>query len=142
VLTSVAVFAGCSGNDLPLVPVSGKVTFSGGPCPAAGNVTYTPIEVQAGLPRRPAAGAFNLDGEFQVTSFRPGDGLLPGRYKVSVTCYSGLPNPTSPDPWGEVSYVKKGYQPDELVVEQGSDALQLEYDVPLNPAKSGSAGRL
>jgi hypothetical protein len=136
------VASGCGGSDLPLVPVSGKVTFSGGPCPAPGNVTFTPLEVSAGLPRRPAAGAFNTEGSFEVTSFRPGDGLLPGRYRVTVTCYSGLPNPTSPDPWGDVSYVQKGFEPPELIVEDGSDPIEMNLDVPLKQANTAATQRL
>src|SRR5690349_15978662 len=42
----IVLFSGCKrGNGLPMVRVSGKVTFAGGPCPAPGNVTFTPIEV-------------------------------------------------------------------------------------------------
>ena len=111
------VASGCGrGNRLPLVSVSGKVTFAGGPCPAAGNVTFTPIEVEPGLPRRPGSATFYTDGAFVVNSFQKGDGLVPGRYSVKITCDSGLPDPRSPDPWGDVSYVAKDYQPPELVV--------------------------
>jgi hypothetical protein len=111
--------------------VGGRVTFDGGPCPAPGNVTFTPIVVEAGLPRRPASGSFQTDGEFTVTSFNEGDGLVPGRYRVTVTCFSGLPDPTSPDPWGDVSYVPKNYKPPELLVESASDPIEVSYDVPL-----------
>ncbi len=124
-------------NGLQIVPVSGKVTFAGGPCPAAGTVTFTPLEVAAGLPRRPASGTFHEDGTFFVTSFKKGDGLIPGRYKVTVSCDSGLPDPRSPDPWGDVSYVAKGYEPPELVVEAGSDPIEVNYDVT---PKKKSAG--
>lgn len=126
-----AALCGCRGNhDLPLVPVSGQIKFAGGPCPAAGNVTFTPIKVEAGLPRRPGSATFHNDGQFVITSFQKGDGLLPGRYKVSVTCFSGLPDPRSPDPWGDVSYVPNNYQPPELVVARDSDPIELTYDVP------------
>jgi hypothetical protein len=113
-----------------MVPVSGKVTFAGGPCPGIGNVGFTPIEVAAGLPRRPGSGRFAADGSFVVTSFNEGDGLLPGRYEVRVLCYSGLPDPRSPDPWGDVSYVPEDYRPPELVVAVDSDPIKVEYDVP------------
>ena len=122
---------GCGrGHGLPMVPVSGRVTFAGGPCPAAGNVTFTPVEVASGLPRRPGSATFYTDGEFAVTSFRKGDGLIPGRYEVAITCYSGLPDPWSRDPWGDVSYVPSDFRPQELVVEAESDPIELNYDVP------------
>jgi hypothetical protein len=122
---------GCrASHDLPLVPVSGRITFAGGPCPASGNVTFTPVDVDAGLPRRPGSATFHTDGEFAITTFRDGDGLLPGRYEVSITCFSGLPDPRSPDPWGDVSYVPSDYKPPQLVVAAGSDPIVVSYDVP------------
>lgn len=127
---AVGTLAGCGGNDLPLVPVSGTVTFDGGPCPAVGNVNFTPIEVAPGLPKRPGSGRFREDGKFVVTSFKEGDGLLPGRYRVAITCFSGLPDRSSPDPFGAVSYVPDDYRPVELVVEEGDDPITVNYDVP------------
>lgn len=120
---------GCGGNGLPVVPVRGTVTFDGGPCPAAGGLTFTPLEVAEGLPKRPGIASFGEDGTFIVTSFREGDGLVPGRYQVNVSCDSGLPNPSSPDPWGDVSYVAKDWQPPELVVDKGSGGMTVTYDV-------------
>jgi len=136
--TTLLLFAagGCgSGNKLPLVPVGGKVTFAGGACPAAGTVTFTPIEVDAGLPRRPGSGTFYNDGAFVVTSFKKGDGLVPGRYKVTISCNSGLPDPRSPDPLGDVGYIAKDYQPPELIVVADSEPVELIFDVtPKQPA--------
>jgi hypothetical protein len=121
---------GCgSGNGLPVVPVSGKITFAGGPCPGPGNVTFNPLEVEPGLPRRPGSATFFQDGAFVVTSFQKGDGLVPGRYEVKITCDSGLPDPRSPDPWGDVTYIDKDYQPPELVVAAGSAPIEVNYDV-------------
>jgi hypothetical protein len=139
---AIAAHTGCGDSGLSIVPVSGKVTFSGGPCPAAGNVGFTPISVEPGLPHRPGSGQFREDGTFQVTSFKKGDGLVPGRYRVTVMCFSGLPDPRSRDPWGDVSYVPKDYQAPELVVEKGGDAIEVMYDVPLkkvSPKKGGTA---
>jgi hypothetical protein len=126
-----AVVSGCGrGNGLPMVPVSGQVTFAGGPCPAPGTVNFSPVAPEPGLPRRPASGTFQSDGRFVATSFSEGDGLVPGTYRISISCDSGLPNPWSKDPWGDVSYVPKGFQPPELVVAVDSDAVELAYDVP------------
>jgi hypothetical protein len=122
--------AGCgSRNELGLVPVSGQVTFAGGPCPAAGTVTFTPIEVDPGMPRRPGSATFYTDGAFTVTSFKKGDGLVPGRYQTKISCDSGLPNPASPDPWGDVSYIAKDYQAPELIVVANSDPIVVNFDV-------------
>jgi hypothetical protein len=126
---------GCDDSRLPLVPVSGVVTFDGGPCPGQGQVTFQPAEVEPGLPRRPAAGKFDRDGRYEATSFEPGDGLTPGRYKVVITCYSGLPDPASSDPFGDINRVPADFQPEELVVAQGSDPIERNFDVP--PKRNG-----
>jgi len=141
---SLAAMFGCGGNDLSMVPVTGKITFNNGPCPAVGNIGFAPIDVAPGLPHRPGSGQFHEDGAFQVTSFKKGDGLVPGRYRVTVMCYSGLPNPTSRDPWGDVSYVPKDYQAPELVVEKGGEAIEVNYDVPLKklPIKKSGTERM
>jgi hypothetical protein len=125
------VIAGCGGgNNLPLIPVSGRVTFDGGPCPAEGSVTFMPVDVAPGLPRRPGIGKFKTDGRFVATSFREGDGLIPGHYAVSITCYQGLPDPDSRDPFGDINFVPGDYRPDDLVVDAGSGPIEVNYSVP------------
>lgn len=141
-MVTLVMTAGCGGHGLPIVPVRGVVTFDGGACPAPGTVTFTPIEVAEGLPSRPGMASFREDGVFAVTSFREGDGLLPGRYRVTIACDAGLPDPTSPDPWGDVSYVTKGYQPPEMMIAKGSQPLTVTYDVPKKePRGSQKTGR-
>jgi hypothetical protein len=131
-----ATLYGCRGGyDFPMVPVRGQITFAGGSCPAAGNITFSPLEVEAGSPRRPGSAIFDKDGRFVITSFREGDGLIAGRYKVSITCFSGLPDPSKPDPWGDVSYVPNDFHPPELVVERDSKPIELAYDVPAKKKK-------
>lgn len=130
-LTYVCLVAlGCGGNGLPMVPVSGKVTFNGGEPPAEGRITFTPTETFGGLPRRPGLGRFGRDGAFVVSSFRDGDGLTPGRYRVRVNCLSGLPDVTKRDSTADLSYVPANYQPEDLVIEMDSEAIDLTYDVP------------
>src|SRR3954463_9630264 len=77
---------GCNGQKLPLVPVTGKVTFAGSTPPHEGTVTFTPVTVAEGLPRRPGSAHFDKQGDFQVTSFKKNDGLIPGTYYANVTC--------------------------------------------------------
>ncbi len=124
---------GCGpGNPLQIVPVSGTITFDGQPCPAAGRVGFTPLESAPGLPRRPGAGPFDVDGKFQVTSFEEGDGLVPGRYSVRVRCYSGpITDMTSDDMLADLSYVAEGYKAEEVTIEPGDDPVVLNLDVPL-----------
>src|SRR6188474_2717237 len=86
---------GCGGNK-DLVPVSGKVTFNGGPPPADGFLNFVPVERVAGKPSRPARATFLTDGAYEATSFTEGDGIRPGSYTVAVTCNKG-----------EIDYSKK-----------------------------------
>jgi len=104
-LLLVAMLAGCGGSDQGLVPVSGKVTFEDGPVPAAGRLLFVPAEGAQGL--RPAFASFDTSGSFTVQSFRPGDGLESGAYRVGVTCWKV--QPTMGGPAG-VSYLPKKYK--------------------------------
>jgi hypothetical protein len=69
--------AGCGKGQL--VPVRGKVKLDGRPL-AQATVRY--IAREAG--GRDALGFTDVDGVFRLTTFQPGDGAFPGKYKVIV----------------------------------------------------------
>jgi hypothetical protein len=83
-----ALLAGCGGGveqEKGLVPVSGRVTFDGGPWPKPGQIIFTPV----GADKNPDASSvsyvapFGTDGSFTVA--HPGaNGMKPGKYWVSV----------------------------------------------------------
>ena len=128
--------AGCgSGSDMPLVPVNGVVTFSGGPPPKEGRVffSHVPGSGVEGLPSRPGRAVFGTDGRFVAMTFQPDDGLLPGKYSVRVECVDGVPGQNTP--WDAISFVPSTYQPPDLIVEQGKGPVEVTYDVPPNPKK-------
>src|SRR5262249_58322349 len=58
----------------------GIVTVNGQPL-AGATVTFHPAEEG----RRPASGRTDDDGTFELTTFHPGDGALPGTYKITVS---------------------------------------------------------
>ncbi len=121
---------GCGRNLPQTVPVSGRVTFAGGPPPAPGIVNFQPLESADGLPLRPGSGRFGADGHFEVTSFDGHRGLVPGRYRVTITCLAGEPAPV-PGGWEKASYVPADYEPPELLVEPGTRRIaDLMYDIP------------
>ncbi len=129
----VFVSLGCKTDPLKKVQVTGKVTFDGKACPGPGRITFSPTEVAEGLPLRPASGEFQEDGIYTATSFRPGDGVVPGTYRVSVACYdasmlSGAPGDAE---FKKASYVGDGFQSQELVIEPGSGPIEFNLDVPL-----------
>jgi hypothetical protein len=99
--------SGCWNNLPKTIRVSGRVTFDGGPPPAAGTVYFLPIEAGEGFPSRPAQAAFGPDGQFKATTFEPGDGLMPGKYLMTIECWESPPN-MSGNP--VKSYVPKKYQ--------------------------------
>jgi hypothetical protein len=124
------IASGCGDKGLPLVPVSGKVTFAGSAPPADGVITFTPIKVQEGLPSRPGSGAFDKQGDFQVTSFKQGDGLIPGTYHPNVTCWMGKPNSSDPSSFERLNYVPKDFQAPPIVVDATKDTVEVAIDVP------------
>jgi hypothetical protein len=68
--------SGCGGP----VPVEGRVTLDGQPVEKAAVV----FEREDGA-GRPASATTDSDGVFHLTTYKPGDGALPGQYKVIIT---------------------------------------------------------
>ena len=122
---------GCSDGYEGLVPVSGTVTFDGGPPPAAGFLTFIPNDRVPGQPSRPGRAKFQTDGVYQATSFKEGDGVYPGTYIVTVACNKGAIDYSKKDAFGDASYVPKDYPGKELIVEEGLDEVTLNINVPL-----------
>ena len=123
--------AGCGPSGPELVKVKGKVTFGGGPWPAEGTLYFHPVDPAEGMPERPARADFDTEGNFTVTSFEDGDGLVPGKYKVIVECWESAPMMGKP----VKSYVPKRYQTSgtsdlEVVIESGSGTQTITRDVP------------
>ena len=124
------VVAGCGDSGLPVVPVSGKITFAGGPPPKAGTVTFVPIAVDAGMPNRPGNAVFDQQGDFQVTSFKENDGLVPGTYHARVSCWSGTPSSSDPGSFERLNYVPADFQPEPVIVQADADNVEVAIDVP------------
>jgi len=80
VLSVVALLCGCTQTP-SVVPVSGKVLYNGEPLPF-GIVMFQPEKGQA------AQGEIQPDGSFQLSTYGPNDGAVPGLHKVSVRCFS------------------------------------------------------
>jgi hypothetical protein len=82
--------SGCSdGNPFDYVPVSGKLTYEDGtPIPASGiRLGFEVIDVgpKGDAYPRPAEAIVDSEGNFaSCTSYRPRDGLIPGKHKVAI----------------------------------------------------------
>jgi hypothetical protein len=86
-LLAVAVVAGCGEKEvwLPEVteqayPASGKVFLPGGRPLKAGRVELIPVKE----PGKIAVGEIGPDGSFALKTREPGDGAVPGEYKVRI----------------------------------------------------------
>jgi hypothetical protein len=123
---------GCgSGSELPFVPVSGELTFNGLPPPASGSINFVMVRGSglSGLPDRPGSAVFGTDGKFEVSSYKKGDGLLPGTYQAKIVCFVGNPSEANPSSFVDLDRVPQDFRP-ELVVEKGSGPMEVKFDVP------------
>lgn len=74
------IFAvGCGDGRPTRVPVSGKVTIDGKP------LEYGSIAFLASSGGRPGGSSLGKDGSYAVTMYTSKDGLIPGKYKVTVS---------------------------------------------------------
>jgi hypothetical protein len=95
--------AGCgSGSPFKYVKVHGKVAYEdGSPIPMGGlRLRFVALDVpkvEHAFPR-PAFASIDDKGEFDsVTSYKPGDGLIPGKHKAAIEL-SGAPGANIPVP--------------------------------------------
>lgn len=99
VAAAAAALGGCTpADERELVPVSGRVRRNGGGWPQPGSLSLMPVaadaaEAAAAGPRatRPAFAEFDVEGAFTLTTRRPGDGAMPGRYRVGISCWRVQP---------------------------------------------------
>lgn len=81
---------GCGGGaPFDYIPVSGRVTYEDGtPIPARGiRLTFQPQDVKPVGDMFPRAGDAEIDAEgnfANATSYKYGDGLIPGKHKVAI----------------------------------------------------------
>jgi hypothetical protein len=122
--------AGCNDSGMPTVPVRGTVTFAGGLPPKPGSIAFAPIEVTEGLPHRPGVANFSTNGEFEVTSYRENDGLIPGTYQPSVDCWLQNPNPSDPSTFERFNAVPKGFNPPPITVDAEASVVEVVIDIP------------
>ena len=123
---------GCSQKGPQVVPAEGIITFGGGPWPKAGASFFVVDSPSPGLPSRPAMGEFDTNGKLTVTTFKTGDGLLPGKYKIGVECWETAPAMGSPTP--ARSYIPDRYRSANtsglmVTVEPYQAVVKLKLDV-------------
>ena len=127
VALSLVGMTGCGNKDRPkTIPVSGTITFDGAAPEYAGALFFAPITAEEGYPKRPGRALFETDGKFEATSYEPGDGLVPGTYRVRVESWKKPPGMGGPG----VSYVPKGFEAKDLIVSMQDKSIQYDLEVP------------
>jgi hypothetical protein len=126
-LVFLALAPGCGSDDpFGYVQVNGTITYDDGtPIPADSlRVTFVPQEasLDAKTHARPGVAEVNVtDGSFSVvTSRKHGDGIVPGRHKVTVVALDASQAPTRAVP---VEYQSESTTP--LSVDTGQLPFQL-----------------
>jgi hypothetical protein len=80
-LTVAALGCGSSGN-VKVYPVKGKVNFEGQPMKGGGSIAFVPTSGQVGAA---AGGEIKEDGTYELMTYNPGDGSMPGDFRVVIT---------------------------------------------------------
>jgi len=97
VLVLPLALAGCGGNHRPTtIAVTGRISYAGRPL-AAGAITFYPDEVRKETTARPALGVIDEHGHYSLSTFRTGDGVMPGAYRVSIESLSSDRSIERPD---------------------------------------------
>ena len=90
VLLLALILAGCGRGD-PHVSVTGTVKFPDGSVPRGDIATVTFQPASAGPGAKGASSTIAEDGSFSLRTLKPGDGALPGDYRVTVHVMQGYP---------------------------------------------------
>ena len=130
-LLPMVLLNGCGPGTPSCVPVSGKLTMDGGKVPGPGFIYFTTDAAAKGSISRPGTAEFDAEGNYKVTTFVRGDGLMAGKYLLRVDCWKTAPNM---DGKPVVSFLPPKYQNAatsdlELTVESG--ARPINFDVKL-----------
>jgi hypothetical protein len=128
---------GCGSGQVPVYPVSGRVTFKGRPMVGGGTISFIPIDADSG---KGAGGKIDEDGNFAMTTYREGDGSPAGKYRVLIRQFvivepEPIPDGQTPGEGGVVTprtQVDEGQRiPDAYANPQQSD-LTVEVEPSSN----------
>jgi hypothetical protein len=134
-MNSLKFFLGClillsclgCGDKLPAtVPVRGKITFAGQAPPKPVLLTFVCLTTESSEIKQNGTAQTQADGSFVVTTFRPGDGLIPGKYRVNLECWQE--QPTMDRPSGK-SHVPASFKATELEVSSSQSNVSFDLDV-------------
>jgi hypothetical protein len=79
------LLCGCGEKTDGLIPVSGTIKFADGTVPIGESALIWFEATESG--NKSASGTIEADGSFELMTFKPGDGVGPGKYKVVAKVY-------------------------------------------------------
>lgn len=120
---------GCSGEPrVTMVPVRGTVQFTDGTIPQGevATVFFEPVAASPEGIRKVASGEINpKDGSFELTTVRPGDGAIAGKYKVIFQIHKTYMGRESLIP---EKYTRPETTPFEVTVEPGCGPFSFQLE--------------
>lgn len=124
--------SGC-GRKSDTVPVTGSVSYRGQPL-TKGDVQMVPLEIAAGKTRRPATATIDANGQFTMSTFKLGDGMVPGKYGVAIVAIRRYPNLMDPNDKPEYAVPVRYVDPKTsgliaIIPDQTSKPVQLEFNL-------------
>lgn len=139
-LCVMAPLGGCGRSDLPpMAPVTGTVTVDGRPVEGATVLFHPTSQTDQPGATRPGAGTCDDNGQFQITTFRSGDGGLIGTHKVTV---SKAVDPSSASPGNVFAWEYVDLATTPLTAEVTADGDNVfAFDVPANRGEPRSRRR-
>lgn len=137
VVIMLAAVTGCgggSGGFPKTYPVTGSVKLNGKPIDGA-MVTF-----QLDGDKRNAIGTTDKSGEFSLSMFRPGDGAMPGQYKVSIRKEDAVAAPSNVPPPGQIGSAELAadYAPPAAVT--GGGGGKKKSEIPDKYTNDGTSG--
>ena len=122
--------AGCGAK---FYPVHGTITLEDGSPLTKGLVIFERVE---GGPALTARGNIGPDGRFELSTERPGDGVPPGRYKVSINPLdtSDAPDEQKVLPF-DVRYMNLKTSGLEFEVKTGANDISIKLTGPSGKSK-------
>lgn len=125
---ALAWLTGCGGNDLDLIPVSGRVYYDNQPL-TTGTVSFHLANTTGHVP----TGVIDKEGRYSLsTNYQPGAPL--GRYKVVIHATEPTDNPGKASPGLPKSLIPARYNQGSttpFLIEVKPDAPEGAYDLRL-----------
>lgn len=128
-LVVLLALVGCSESNPSTGAVSGTLQWEDGKPVSGANIRFVP----AAAGGREASAYTGKDGEFILSSFRPGDGAIPGEYTVVITKMANtgdepVATPTGTSPEDMAKAMKAAYDKAKAAGKKVTDPIPALYE--------------